>query len=218
MRYNTRKDNMAYCDWDKASHENIVYHDTEWGTPLHDDRGQFEFLSLEVLQCGLNWNMMMKKREIFRACFDNFNYDKVADYGPADIARIMGTAGMIRSERKISAIINNAKCFREMRRDNGSFSDYIWSYSGGKIILYDRHAAGYVPASNALSERVSRDLKSRGFKFLGPVVIYSHLQATGVINDHDAHCPRRREILSCYPSIRKRRDNEKGVRYYGRAR
>lgn len=118
----------------------IKYHNEEWGVPLHDDQKQFEFLMMEVMQCGLNWNMMMEKREIFRTCFENFDYDKVAEYGEADIQRILDTPGMIRSCRKIEAVINNARCFQQIREEYGSFSDYIWSYSGGKTILYNKHA------------------------------------------------------------------------------
>ena len=129
----------------------IRYHNEEWGVPLHDDQKQFEFLMMEVMQCGLNWNMMMEKREIFRTCFENFDYDKVAEYGEADIQRILDTPGMIRSCRKIEAVINNARCFQQIREEYGSFSDYIWSYSGGKTILYNKHADGWIPASNGLS-------------------------------------------------------------------
>ena len=206
---------MAYCDWDAASPENILYHDTEWGVPLFDDKKQFEFLMMEVMQCGLSWGLMIKKREIFRSCFDGFDYDKVSGYGEEDIERIMSTDGMIRSRRKIEAVINNAKCFKQIRREFGTFSDYIWSYSVGKPILYNKHAEGYIPASNGLSERISKDLKNRGFKFVGSVTIYSHLQACGIINDHGKDCPCRRRILVMYPGVEKRRYLEKNIRYYG---
>ena len=202
---------MAYCNWDATSPENIRYHDHEWGRPLHDDRGQFEFLMMEVMQCGLSWELMMRKREIFRSCFDNFEYDKIASYGEADIERIMNTEGMIRSRRKIEAIIHNARQFQKIREEFGSFSDYIWAFSGGKAIIYDRHGEGIIPASNGLSDKVSKDLRSRGFKFLGSVTVYSHLQACGIINDHGSDCPCYKEIIDSYPTIRKRRYLEKGV-------
>ena len=165
-----------------------VYHDTEWGIPVHDDRQMFEHLTLECLQCGLSWDLMLKKREIFRQCFDNFDYDKIAEYGEADIDRIMATEGMIRSPRKIDAVINNAKCYQKVREEFGSFCEYIWSYSDGKTILYDGHDTGAIPVSNGLSDRLSRDLKKRGFKYVGPVTIYSPLQACGIINDHSSEC------------------------------
>lgn len=207
---------MSYCDWDKASPLNIKYHDKEWGVPLHDDKGQFEFLMMEVMQCGLNWNMMINKREIFRAAFDGFDFDKIAKYGAKDIERIMAIEGMIRSVRKIEAIINNAKCFQKVRNEFGSFDDYLWGYSGGKTILYDKHKKGYIPVSNGLSLKISKDLRKRGFKFLGPTTVYSHLQACGMINDHDENCARFQYINDRYPTICKKRDQEDGVQYFGK--
>ena len=206
---------MAYCDWDTSSELNTIYHDEEWGVPLHDDRGQFEFLMMEVMQCGLNWNMMIQKREIFRQCFDNFEYDKIAEYGEADIERIMNADGMIRSRRKIEAVINNARCFQKLREEFGSFDDWLWAYSGGKTILYNKHDDGYIPVSNGLSDEISRELKKRGFKFLGTITIYSHLQACGMINDHDKNCVCYRKIVENYPTVEKRRYKEKQIIYYG---
>ncbi len=200
---------MGYCGWAEASGADKLYHDTEWGLPLHDDRMQFEYLSLEALQCGLSWSLMLKKREIFRQCFENFDYEKVAEYGEADIKRILGTEGMIRSERKIRAIIQNAVGFRKIREEYGSFSDYIWSFSGGKTILYEGHGDGPVPVSNALSEEISRDLKKRGFLYLGAITVYAHLQAAGIINDHDTDCPCREKIISAWPCVRMERRGEK---------
>ncbi len=142
------------------------------------------FLMMEVMQCGLNWTMMLKKREIFRACFDNFDFEKVAAYEDADIERIMSTEGMIRSVRKIAAVIHNAKLFMKLREEFGSFDHYLWSYSEHKTILYRGHNHGKLPAKNRLSDIVSRDLKKRGFKYLGSITVYSHLQACGIINDH----------------------------------
>lgn len=204
---------MAYCNWDSTSELNIQYHDTEWGIPLHDDRMQFEFLMMEVMQCGLNWNMMINKREIFRSCFDNFEYDRIADYNDDDIQRIMETEGMIRSRRKIEAIIGNARCFQKIREEFGSFSEYLWRYTDGKTILYNRHEEGYIPVSNGLSDTISKDLKRRGFKYLGTITVYSHLQACGIINDHDKDCPCYKRINDNYPTIRKRRWLEKQISY-----
>lgn len=207
---------MSYCNWEHTSEANIRYHDEEWGVPVHDDRRQFEHLMMEVMQCGLNWNMMINKREIFRSCFDGFDFDRVAEYGEDDIERILSTEGMIRSRRKIEAVISNARCFKRIREEFGSFEAYLWSYSGGKTILYDKHAEGYIPVSNGLSDKISKDLKKRGFKYMGPVTIYSHLQSSGVINDHDKDCPCYKKINDNYPTIRKRRYIEKDVRYYGK--
>lgn len=206
---------MSYCSWDNTSEVNRKYHDTEWGVPVRTDRKQFEYLMMEVMQCGLNWDMMMKKREIFRACFDRFDFDRIAHYTEADIRRILNTPGMIRSPRKIKAIIHNARCFRQIRREFGSFCKYLWGYTGGKTILYDKHDRGYIPVSNGLSEQISADLKRRGFKYLGGITMYSHLQAAGLINDHDPHCPRYRYINSRYPTVHLKRQLEKGVRYFG---
>ena len=207
---------MSYCNWEHTSEANIRYHDEEWGVPVHDDRRQFEHLMMEVMQCGLNWNMMINKREIFRSCFDGFDYDRVAEYGEKDIERILSTEGMIRSRRKIEAVINNARCFKKIREEFGSFEAYLWGYSGGKTILYDKHEEGYIPVSNGLSEKISSDLRKRGFKYVGPVTIYSHLQSSGVINDHDKDCPCYKKINDNYPTVRKRRYLEKDVRYYGK--
>lgn len=195
---------MAYCDWG-LDEVNKRYHNEEWGVPLHDDRGQFEFLMMEVMQCGLSWGLMMKKREIFRTCFDNFEYDKIAAYGETDIERIMNTEGMIRSRRKIEAIIHNARRFQKIREEYGSFSDWLWSYSDGKTILYNGHEKGQIPVSNGLSDKVSKELRRRGFKYLGSITVYSHLQACGIINDHGDECPCYKRINDAYPTVYKRR-------------
>lgn len=199
---------MGYCGWADTDPLDKVYHDTEWGIPVHDDRHMFEHLTLECMQCGLSWALMLKKREIFRKCFDNFDYDRIADYNEADVERILNTEGMIRSPRKVNAIINNARCYQKVREEFGTFCDYIWSYSDGKTILYQGHDAGRIPVSNGLSARISKNLKKRGFKYVGPVTIYSHLQACGIINDHDKDCPCRKKILDGYPTVVRRRDEE----------
>ncbi len=206
---------MSYCDWENTSELNIKYHNEEWGIPVFDDRMQFEYLMMEVMQCGLNWNMMINKREIFRKCFDNFEYDLIAKYNKNDIERIMNTDGMIKSARKIEAIINNAKGFQQIRKEFGSFCNYLWAFSNNKTILYDKHNLGYIPVSNGLSDTISKDLKKRGFKFLGSITIYSHLQACGIINDHDINCPRYKYINSNYPTVKKLRFLEKNVSYFG---
>ena len=199
---------MAYCTWADMNARNKLYHDTEWGIPVHDDRHMFEHLTLECLQCGLSWDLMLKKREIFRECFDSFDFDKIAAYGEGDVERILNTPGMIRSLRKVLAVINNARCYQAVRKEYGSFCDYIWSFSDGKTILYDGHETGPIPVSNGLSDRISKDLKKRGFRFVGPITIYSHLQACGIINDHDISCPCYHRINDAHPTVKKRRDRE----------
>ena len=199
---------MVRCPWCLGNEKMIRYHDEEWGVPVHDDRKQFEFLMMEVMQCGLNWNMMIQKREIFRSCFDGFDFDKVASYGEEDIERIMGTEGMIRSRRKIEAVILNAKCFRKICAEFGSFSKYIWSFTRWKTYLYMGHQKGKIPARNGLSDRISADLKKRGLKYMGSVTVYSHLQACGIIKDHGEGCFRYNELLSCTDNVRKRKERE----------
>lgn len=206
---------MAYCNWGTSLELLTNYHDTEWGFPIHDDRKQFEYLMMEVMQCGLNWTMMMKKREIFRACFNDFDYEKIALYTEDDIERIINYPGMIRSQRKIEAVITNAKCFLKIREEFGSFDKYLWNYSDGKTILYNKHGDGYIPVSNGLSDEISKDLRKRGFKYLGTVTVYSHLQACGMINDHGSDCPCYKKINESHPTVVKRRFKEKQINYFG---
>ena len=206
--YGKEDGKMERCPWCLGNEKMIRYHDEEWGVPVHDDRKQFEFLMMEVMQCGLNWNMMIQKREIFRGCFDDFDFDKVAVYGEADIERILGTDGMIRSRRKIEAVIHNAQCFQKIQAEFGSFSEYIWGFTSGKTHLYMGHQKGSIPARNGLSDRISADLKKRGLKYMGSVTVYSHLQACGIINDHWEGCFRYKELISCTNSTRKRREQE----------
>ena len=201
---------MGYCTWAGMNELNKVYHDTEWGIPVHEDRKMFEHLILECMQCGLSWDLMLKKRDVFRKCFDDFDFDRIAEYDDSDIDRIMNTEDMIRSPRKIAAVINNARCFRKVREEFGTFCDYLWAYSDGKTILYTGHNKDIakIPVSNGLSRRISKDLKKRGFKYVGEITIYSHLQACGIINDHDEDCDCYKRINEQYPSVNKRRDKE----------
>ena len=189
---------MEKCAWCRDGGLNETYHDTEWGVPLFDDRKQFEFLMLEVMQCGLSWTLMLKKREIFRAAFDGFDYEKVARYSEEDVERILETPNMIRSERKVRAVIWNAQKFSEVAEEFGSFSNFIWSFSGGKTLIYPRHQKEWV-ARNPLSDMVASELIRRGFKYLGPITVYSHLQACGVICDHEENCPRYAYITENFP-------------------
>lgn len=186
------------CRWCRDNGMNEAYHDSEWGIPLHDDRKQFEFLMLEVMQCGLSWTIVLKKREIFRKCFDNFDYEKIAHYDDEKIQCIMEAPGMIKSERKIRAVISNAAAFIKIREEFGSFDDFLWGYSNNKTLIYKAHRNN--PAvSNELSDRIFKELKKRGFKFLGSITVYSHLQACGIINDHEEKCFMYDEILKKYP-------------------
>ena len=200
---------MSTCDWGFTFEAMKTYHDTEWGVPVHDDQVMFEHLMMEAMQCGLSWSLMIKKREIFRACFDGFDYDRIADYTEADIDRIMNTEGMIRSRRKIEAVINNARCYQKIRREHGSFCKWLWAHTGGKTILYIGHEKGCIPVSNGLSDEIAKELKACGFKYLGTVTIYSHLQACGLVNDHGKDCPCYQRINDANPTIRKRRYLEK---------
>lgn len=195
---------MSYC-FAELTGIDKKYHDQEWGVPVHRDKKQFEYLMMEVLQCGLSWSIVLHRREVLRKCFDNFDYDKIAQYTEKDVERIMKTEGMIRSKPKILAIIHNAKCFQEIRKEFGSFSKYLWNYSDGKVILYNHHGNGEIPVSNGLSDEIAKDLKKRGFKFIGSITIYSHLQASGIINDHHKQCVCYKRIVEKYPTIRKKR-------------
>lgn len=205
---------MAYCDWGKKDEINLKYHDEEWGVPLFDDQKQFEFLMMEAMQCGLSWSIVLHKREILRNCFDQFNVNAIASYHETDVERILSTEGMIHSQSKIEAVISNACCVQQIQKESGSFSSWLWSWTCGKVILYEGHEKGYIPASNALSSSISRDLKKRGFRYLGPVTIYSHLQACGIINDHSETCTRRKELMEQYPWEIRQPEGEKNVRKF----
>ena len=205
---------MSYCNWSACEQLLINYHDAEWGVPLFDDIKQFEFLMMEVMQCGLSWTLVMKKREILRKCFDEFDFKKIAQYTEEDVERILSVDGMIRSRRKILAVINNANRFLEIAREFGSYCNYIWSFSNGKTILYENHADGYIPVSNGLSDDISRDLKKRGFKFLGSVTVYSYLQSCGVINDHGKDCPCYGRINGINETVNLPADRECRVKKY----
>lgn len=187
------------CQWKNSSAEMISYHDKEWGVPTHEDQKLFEYLLLESMQAGLSWALILRKRETLRSCFANFSPEKVAAFTEEDIERIMHTENMIKSERKIRAMIQNAKAFLALQKEEGSFDAYLWSFSGGKSLCYQGHEKGAMPAKNALSEAISKDLKKRGFQYIGPVIIYSFLQACGVINDHEEDCPCCQALRRAYP-------------------
>ena len=184
------------CQWKNSSAEMISYHDKEWGVPTHEDQKLFEYLLLESMQAGLSWALILRKRETLRSCFANFSPEKLAAFTEEDIERIMHTENMIKSERKIKAMIQNAKAFLALQKEEGSFDAYLWRFSGGKSLCYQGHEKGAMPAKNALSEAISKDLKKRGFQYTGPVIVYSFFQACGVINDHEEDCP-------CYQALRR---------------
>lgn len=160
---------MNRCKWCCDGGMLQKYHDEEWGIPLHDDKRHFEFILLEVMQCGLNWNMMLKKRDIFRSCFSNFHYEAIAQYDEAAIQGILQTEGMIKSRRKIEAVINNARCFLAVIQEFGSFDAYIWSYSGNRTLVYTEHGQGQYEVQNQLSAQLSKDLKKRGLSTWVPL-------------------------------------------------
>ena len=200
---------MVRCPWCMCNEKMIRYHDEEWGVPVHDDQKQFEFLMMEVMQCGLNWNMDdPQKRDIFKSCFDNFNFDKVAAYGEEEIQRILETEGMIRSRRKIEAVIHNARCFQEIRREFDSFSDYIWGLHERENLSLYRSSERADSGEERAVRPDKQDLKKRGLKYMGSVTVYSHLQACGIINDHIESCFRYGELLELTDAIYKRRDHE----------
>lgn len=190
---------MDKCAWCKDHGIMEKYHDEEWGIPLHDDIKQFEYLMMEVMQCGLSWLLMLKKRETFCQCFDSFDYRKIAAYDEKKIEEIMNTPNMIKSPRKIRAIIANANAYLKIIEEFGSFDTFLWNYTNHKTIIYKSHRKNWV-ARNELSDIISKELKRRGFKYLGSITVYSHLQACGMINDHEETCFRYAEIMKKYPT------------------
>jgi len=170
------------------------YHDLEWGTPIHDDRKIFEFLILEGMQAGLNWMMILRKREAFRRAFKGFDPAKVARFTARDVKRLLNDAAIVRNRLKIEAAISNARRFLEVQKEFGSFDRYIWGFVGGKPVQSRLKSFADMPARTPLSDAVSKDLKARGFKFVGSTIVYSHLQATGLVNDHLIGCFRNREL------------------------
>ena len=182
---------MTRCRWaDPNSEIYLAYHDQEWGRPEHDDRKLFEMLILEGFQAGLSWLTILKKREAFRAAFDNFEPGVVAQYGPEKIETLMADGGIVRNRRKITAAIQNAKVFLTIQEEFGSFDRYLWGYTNGESIV---NTDDETRAHTELSDRISKDLKRRGMNFVGTTIIYSFLQATGVVNDHETCC-------FCYPA------------------
>ena len=182
------------CAWVREDRRMIDYHDREWGVPLHRDQRLFEFLVLEGMQAGLSWSTILNKRASFRKAFSRFNPVAVACFTERDTRRLLGDPGIIRNRLKIEAAINNAQRFLEVKKEFGSFDRYIWQFVDGKPIRNERKSVSEIPASSELSDAISRDLKQRGFKFVGTTIIYAHMQATGMVNDHTVDCFRYQEL------------------------
>ena len=179
---------MNRCPWGNVDELYIKYHDEEWGVPVFDDRKQFEFLVLESAQAGLSWHTILKKRENYRKAYDNFDPGKVAAYDEHKYNELLNNPGIVRNRLKIAASINNARQFLLIQQEFGSFCNYIWKFVEGKPIINHWTSMAQVPAKTELSNKISKDLKKRGFNFLGSTIIYSHLQATGLVNDHLIDC------------------------------
>lgn len=182
------KKSKKRCDWPGNNPLMIEYHDKEWGIPAHDDHALFEFLILEGAQAGLSWQTVLNKRENYRKAFDSFNPKKIARYDPKDVKRLLGNPGIIRNRLKIAATIENAKRFLEVQREFGSFDKYIWQFVGGKPITNKIKSLKDIPATTKESDAMSKDLKKRGFKFVGSTICYAFMQATGMVNDHQMNC------------------------------
>jgi DNA-3-methyladenine glycosylase I len=186
------------CPWSTHDPLLIEYHDKEWGVPIHDDRKIFEFLILEGFQAGLSWLTILRKRENFRKAFDDFDFTMVAKYDVRKINSLLKDAGIIRNRLKITGEIENAKAFIQVRKEFGAFDEYIWSFTDGKIIVNKFKSQSQIPASTSLSDTISKDLKKRGFKFVGSTIIYAHMQAMGIVNGHIRSCFRYKELVSKY--------------------
>jgi len=184
------------CPWPGDDPLMIAYHDTEWGVPVHDDRKQFEFLTLEAAQAGLSWRTVLHKREGYRRAFADFDPEKVARFTPAKIEKLLLNPGIIRNRLKVQAAVKNARLFLKVREEFGTFDAYLWRFVDGKPVVNHWKSLKQLPATSKESDALSKDLKQRGFKFVGSTVIYAHMQAAGMVNDHLADCFRRAEIAA----------------------
>ncbi|MFN0138777.1 MAG: DNA-3-methyladenine glycosylase I [Pyrinomonadaceae bacterium] len=184
---------MIRCEWPKNDLA-LKYHDEEWGVPLHDERALFEFIVLEGAQAGLSWDTILRKREAYREAFDNFDVEKVARYAERKIAQLLQNEGIIRNRLKVNSAVTNAKAFLKVQNEFGSFDKYIWSFVDGKPIVNKWSESSQIPATSKVSDRISKDMKQRGFSFVGSTIIYAHMQATGMVNDHLVSCFRYKEV------------------------
>ena len=186
-------DGKVRCRWAPVDDElYTAYHDKEWGVPLHDDRALFEFLILEGAQAGLSWSTILHKRQNYRKAFARFDPKKVAAFTKKDVARLMKDAGIVRNRLKVESAISNARAFLEVKKEFGSFDEYIWSFVGGKPLLNRWRTGAHVPARTEISDKMSKDLKKRGFRFVGSTICYAFMQATGMVDDHSIGCFKRR--------------------------
>ncbi len=182
------------CSWCLGREIYLDYHDREWGVPLHDDRKLFEFLALEGVQAGLSWITVLKKRPAYREAFDDFDFNRVAEYDERKIQSLLANPGIVRNKLKIHSAIRNARAFIRVREQFGSFDHYIWNFVDGQPIQNAWQNGSQIPAATPLSNKISKDLKQRGFNFVGPTIIYAHMQATGMVNDHTTDCFRYAEV------------------------
>ena len=190
LKANTR----STCSWPSNDPLMIAYHDQEWGVPVHDDRKHFEFFVLDLFQAGLSWSIVLKKREGFRDAFDDFEFEKIASYDETKIQALLTNEKIIRNQLKIRATINNARKFLEVREEIGSFDRYIWQFVNNQTIQNRHTELSQLPASTSESDAMSKDLKKRGFKFVGSTICYAYMQAAGMINDHMTYCFRYKEL------------------------
>jgi len=188
--------NKKRCPWPSDIPIMIKYHDREWGVPVHNDRKLFEFLLLEGFQAGLSWLTILNKRENFKRAFDNFDFNKIALFDKRKINSLLKNEGIIRNRLKVESAVINAKAFINVRKEFGTFDKYIWSFTGGKQIINKFKSLKEIPPRTELSDRISKDLVKRGFKFVGSTIIYAHMQATGMVNDHLVECFRYKEIIN----------------------
>ena len=189
-------ENKLRCAWCEKDDLYRNYHDEEWGVPVYDDPSIFEFLILETFQAGLSWHTILKKRENFRLAFDNFDYKKIAKYSEDKVQELLQDAGIIRNKLKVQSAVLNAQAFIKVQEEFGSFSKYMWEFTNRKPIINYPKTLKDVPATTTLSDTISKDLKKRGFKFVGSTVIYAHMQATGMVNDHVEDCWRSNTLIS----------------------
>jgi len=182
------------CEWCLKDDLYINYHDKEWGLPVHDDRILFEFLILEGVQAGLSWHTVLKKRENYRLAYDGFDPEKVARYDEEKMNLLLQNSGLIRNRLKIAASVSNAQCFLEVQQEFESFNQYIWNFVDHQPIINQFEHMSEIPATTPLSDQISKDLKKRGFKFVGSTIVYAHMQATGMVNDHLVSCFRHQEV------------------------
>jgi DNA-3-methyladenine glycosylase I len=197
MRRVVVKSDLPRCKWPGNDALYLAYHDDEWGVPLHDSRALFEMLQLEGAQAGLSWITILRKRENYRRAFDGFDPVKIARYTPAKIAKLMADEGIVRNRLKIEGVVASAKAYLAMEKEGVSFSEYLWDFVGGKPIVNHLKPGGAIPAETEISQAMSKALKKRGFKFVGPTIVYAFMQATGMVNDH---------LVTCYrhPDFKKR--------------